>query len=157
MASILTGRLERRSNAVKKTRLALLAAALASTYPAFAADSVVTANAEDASAKWTECGDPWPKGCEYIGLWGDAEKSPIGSYVRAPKGYIFLNHSHPSTEHILVLKGVVKGGVVGGPEISTLPGMYIGYPANAPHWARCEEACLMYIVYDKAPYGVKFH
>lgn len=125
--------------------------------PTLAADAVQVRDADDPSAQWTECGDPWPKGCEFLGLWGDPEKTPIGSYVRAPKGYEFIKHSHPSTEHILVIKGVVKSGIVGGPEAVAQPGQYIAFGPDVPHWARCDQACLMYIVYDKPPYGVKFH
>jgi hypothetical protein len=36
-----------------------------------------------------------------------------------------------------------------------MPGMYWGVGADAVHWARCEEACLMYITYD-LPYGLRF-
>lgn len=130
---------------------------IASANSALSADAIVTVNPNDAALQWVECGEPFPKGCEFTGLFGDPEKTPIGSFVRSPAGYRFVNHSHPSDEHIVVIKGRLTGGLMGGAESLTPTGGYIKFPANLPHWGKCEEACILYMVYDKAPYGVKAH
>ena len=135
----------------------LMIGMLVAAVAALGADGPATRDPDDPAAQWTECGEPWAKGCEFLGLWGDPEKTPIGSYVRAPKGYAFLKHSHGSTEHIVVLRGRVTSAVEGGKEVVSLPGMYVEFESGVPHWARCEEACLMYNTYDKPPCSVKFH
>ncbi len=32
----------------------------------------------------------------------------------------------------------------------------MGFDGSVVHWARCDEACVMYITYEM-PYDVKFH
>jgi quercetin dioxygenase-like cupin family protein len=76
-------------------------------------------------------------------------------WVRAPKGHTFARHAHPTPERILLVRGRITGAVDGGRETTLMPGMYWGVGADAVHWARCEEACLMYITYD-LPYGLRF-
>jgi hypothetical protein len=132
-----------------------LAAALGCAGAAGGADSVTALAADEAAVKWFECGG-FPKGCEGTLVWGDWEKTTHGYYVRAPKGYLFPRHAHTSPERILVLRGRMVGAVDGGGEMMVTPGMYWGFEGKAVHWARCEDACLMYITYD-GPFDVKFH
>jgi hypothetical protein len=132
----------------------LLAAVLGFAHDAFCADGLTVVAPSDPALKWNECGDPWPKGCEYADVWGDDTKN--GSYVRAPKGYRFLLHSHTSPERMLIVSGRVAAAAQGGKESVGTPGMYMGFDGKAVHWARCDEACVMYITYEM-PYDVKFH
>lgn len=114
---------------------------------------VVTALAPDEGAvKWFEClgGNMPEKGCEATLLWGDWEKGASGWWVRAPKGYLFARHLHAAPERILLMRGRMVGAVDGGKEAMITPGMYWGFDSKAVHWARCEDACLMYITYDSA-------
>jgi len=113
------------------------------------ADGISSQSADEASVKWVECGGAWPqKGCEAALVWGDWEKGTHGWWVRAPKGHTFSPHSHTSPERILLVRGRMIGAVDGGKEPMILPGMYWALPGKAFHWARCEDACLMYITYD---------
>ncbi len=111
---------------------------------------------DDSSVKWAECGGAWPqKGCEAARVWGDWQGGTSGFWVRAPKGHVFARHAHTSPERIVLLRGRMTGSVDGGPEVMVQPGMYIDFAGNSVHWARCEDACLMYITYD-APYDLRF-
>ena len=122
----------------------------------FAADISVTQKPDEAAIPWAHCGGAWPeKGCEAALAWGDWEKGTSGFWVRAPKGHKFVRHAHPTPERILMVRGQIVGGVDGGKEIRVAPGTYWGLDANVVHWARCEDACLMYITYD-SPYGLSF-
>ena len=132
----------------------LLLGALVPALTASSADSVVALAPDEAALKWFECGG-FPKGCEGALVWGDFEKSTSGFYVRAPKGYVFPRHSHTSPERILVLRGRMVGVAGDGSEMMVTPGMYWGFAGKAVHWARCEDACLMYITYD-TPFDVTF-
>jgi quercetin dioxygenase-like cupin family protein len=120
----------------------------------FAADGLTIVTPTDPALKWNDCGDQWPKGCEYAEVWGDENKS--GSYVRAPKGYRFVLHSHTSPERMLIVSGRVAAASKDGKEAVGTPGMYMGFDGSVVHWARCDEACVMYITYEM-PYDVKFH
>ena len=131
----------------------VLVCALVPTMTASAEDALSLAP-DEAALKWFECGG-FPKGCEGAWVWGDAEKAQSGFYVRAPKGYVFPRHLHASPERILVLRGRISGAVDGDAETLVTPGMYWGFPGKAVHWARCEDACLMYITYD-TPFDVTF-
>ena len=130
--------------------------ALSFTNASFANDPSVTQMPDDAAVQWAPCGGVWPeKGCEAALAWGDWEKGTSSFWVRAPEGHKFVRHSHPTPERILLVRGHMVGGVDGGKEIRVLPGTYWGVDANVVHWARCEDACLMYITYD-LPYGLSF-
>lgn len=132
----------------------VLVCVLVPTITASGAEDVVTLAPDEGALKWFECGG-FPKGCEGAWVWGDSEKAQSGFYVRAPKGYVFPRHIHTSTERILVLRGRMSGSVDGGAETIVTPGMYWGFAGKAVHWARCEDACLMYITYDQ-PFDVTF-
>jgi hypothetical protein len=123
---------------------------------AASADNVVALAPDEAAVKWIECAPGFPKGCEAAVVWGDWEKGPNGWYVRAPKGYTFPRHTHTAPERIIVLRGRMLGAVEGGGEMMVTPGTYWGFAGKAIHWARCEDACLLYIHYD-APFDVAFH
>jgi hypothetical protein len=119
---------------------------------------LVTAVAPDqAEVTWFECGGGgvWPKGCEAALVWGDFEKGASGWFIRAPAGYTFPRHEHTSEERILVIRGRISGAVDGTRETMVTPGMYWGFAGKAVHWARCEDACLMYITYDR-PFDLTF-
>ena len=119
---------------------------------------VVSSLAPDqAGVTWFECGGGgvWPKGCEALLVWGDYEKGASGWYVRAPAGYLFARHQHTSEERILVVRGRISGAVDGTKETMVTPGMYWAFAGKATHWARCEDACLMYITYDQ-PFDLTF-
>jgi hypothetical protein len=119
------------------------------------ADPPVAAIAPDeGTLKWFPC-EGWAPGCEGALLWGDPTRGPSGFYVRAPKGYLFPRHTHASPERIAVLRGRISGAVDGTSDAMVSPGMYWGFAGNAVHWARCEDACLMYITYD-LPFDVAF-
>jgi quercetin dioxygenase-like cupin family protein len=133
----------------KRVAWLILPAALAILASASAEESVVAMAPDEAALKWFECGG-FPKGCEAAWVWGNAEKAQSGFYVRGPKGYLFPRHVHTSPERILVLRGRISGAIDGGAEVMVTPGMYWGFAGNAVHWARCEDACLMYITYDTA-------
>lgn len=133
----------------------ILFVALTPTPGVSSVDSVAALAPDEAAVTWFECGG-FPKGCEGALIWGDFEKGASGFYVRAPKGYLFPRHAHASAERILVLRGRVVGAVGNGQEMMVTPGMYWGFDGKAVHWARCEDACLMYITYD-APFDVIFH
>lgn len=121
------------------------------------ADAVLAQAPDEGAVKWVECGGAWPeKGCEAALVWGDWEKGASGWWVRAPKGYTFVRHSHTAPERILLVRGRVVGGVDGGREAMVTPGMYWGFAGKAVHWARCEDACLMYITYDSG-FDLAFH
>jgi hypothetical protein len=135
------------------TLLGALALVRAST----AAEVSVVQAVDEGSVQWTACGGAWPqKGCEAALVWGDFQKGASGFWVRAPKGHTFVRHAHPAPERILLLRGRMVGATDGSSgEITMTPGMYWGIDANVVHWARCEDACLMYITYD-TPYGLRF-
>lgn len=114
-----------------------------------------TSSPDEARIQWMACAG-FPKGCEAALVWGDWEKGVNGWYVRAPKGYTFPLHSHTAPERIVMLRGRMLGGEPDAGDTLLTPGMYWGAGGKAPHWARCEDACLMYITYD-AGFDVKFH
>ncbi len=118
---------------------------------------VKTLSPDDGALKWFECGggNVWPKGCEAYLVWGDYEKGASGWYIRAPAGYLFPRHFHTTEERILLVRGRMVGAVDGKSETSVLPGMYWALDGKAVHWARCDEACLMYITYD-TPFDLTF-
>ncbi len=116
-----------------------------------------TLSPDEAGLDWFECGggNVWPKGCEAYLVWGNYEKGASGWYIRAPAGYVFPRHFHATEERILVVRGRIAGAVDGGAETVVSPGMYWALGGNAVHWARCEDACLMYITYD-GPFDLTF-
>lgn len=109
-----------------------------------------------ATVQWVECGGGWPqKGCEAALVWGDWASSTHGWWVRAPRGHEFVRHSHTAPERILLLEGRMIAVIDGAQAQMVEPGMYVAFPGSAVHWARCEDACIMYITYD-AGYDLRF-
>ena len=133
----------------------MLAGLLGAGGAAAGAGTLSTGAPDDAATKWQPC-EGWPSGCEFAGVWLDQKSGASGAYVRAPKAYFFQRASHTATERIVVLRGRVTGGIDGAGDGMLTPGMYWNIPAGSVHWARCEDACLMYIEFDQ-PYDHTFH
>ena len=144
--------------ALSKHAVARVAVALGILVAECAGSTDMTSLSPDENGlKWFECGggNVWPKGCDAYLVWGDYEKGPSGWYIRAPAGYLFPRHLHSTEERILLVRGKMTGGVDRSSEATVMPGGYWSLEGNAVHWARCEEACLMYITYDK-PFDLAF-
>ncbi|HUF19208.1 MAG TPA: DUF4437 domain-containing protein [Burkholderiales bacterium] len=110
---------------------------------------------DDAATQWQIC-EGEPPGCEFAVIWLDKDSGALGAYVRAPKSYFFRRASHTATERVIVLRGRITAGVDDGGDGMLTPGMYWNIPGSLVHWMRCEDACLMYIEFDK-PFDRVFH
>ena len=103
-------------------------------------------------ADWKPCPEGSPEGCEIAVLFGDMEKGSSHILYRIPPGSDpFPTFWHSSSEHGVMLQGMLIGGGDNGEEFTMGERMYWYIPAGLVHGGvRCggNETCIWYEFFE---------
>ena len=104
-------------------------------------------------ADWMPCPEGSPEGCEIAVLFGDMENGRSHILYRIPPGSDpFSMFWHSSSEHGVMIQGVLTGNGDDNEEFSMDEGMYWYIPAGSIHGGvRCggEETCIWYEFFEE--------
>lgn len=110
--------------------------------------------------KWTDKTPGLPAGGKMAILEGDPNKpGPFTFRFRAPAGFKVMPHSHPGTEHVTVLSGVVHMGMGDAFDKSKAKkltaGSFAVMPAGGNHFVWVEEEAIVQI-HGVGPWGITY-
>jgi quercetin dioxygenase-like cupin family protein len=112
---------------------------LAVSVAAFASQPASHASAQP-ELKWGPAPAVFPAGAQMAVLQGDPAGAGLFTVrLRMPDGYRIAPHTHPTDEHVTVIRGTFRVGMgttFNGKGLMPLPaGGFVTAPANQPHFA----------------------
>jgi quercetin dioxygenase-like cupin family protein len=128
-----------RGSIIRFTKIIAIATALAVAI-ACGSDSTGPSDPADASLHWTAAPAVFPAGAEMAVLQGDPHAASLFTVrLRLPDGYRLPPHTHPTDEHVTVVRGtflVGMGTTFDANAMTALPtGGFVTAPANHAHYA----------------------
>ena len=141
--------------------IAALAFATALTTGSFtvAAADKYSAISDPEGINWADTGPQFPDTRVAI-LFGDAgRRGPVSLRWRCPDGYKIMAHTHPGTERVTVLQGLMKIGMGKKYDSAALteirPGGFFVVPAKEAHFGDCIGDTIIDIATD-GPLGTTY-